>query len=61
MMPRKHKGFWLDLLTKIGAPMFAATLVGCLLREEVRLMHVVLMGSGVALIYLGHRMEHHAG
>ena len=60
MMPRKHRGFSLDLLTKIGAPVFAATLVACLLREEVRLIHVVLMGSGLALIYLGHRLEHHA-
>ena len=59
-MPRKHRGFWLDLLTKIGAPVFAATLVGCLLKEEVRLIHIVLLGSGLALIFLGHRLEHHA-
>ncbi len=60
MMPRKHRGFWLDLLTKVGVPVFAGTLVACLLREEVRLIHVILMGSGLALIYLGHRLEHHA-
>lgn len=58
-MPRRHKSFWLDLLTKIGAPVFAATLVGCILRDEVRLVHIVLMAFSVALIYFGHRSEHH--
>ncbi len=60
MMAHKHRRFWLDLGAKIGAPMFVATLVACLLREEMRLIHVVLMGSGLALIYFGHRLEYHA-
>jgi hypothetical protein len=59
--PRKHKGFWFDLLTKIGVPIFAATLVGCLLQGEVHLIHVVLLVTGLALVFVGHRLEHHAG
>jgi hypothetical protein len=59
-MPRKHRGFGLDLLTKIGVPVFAATLVGCLLQGEARVIHFVLLGVGLALIYLGHRLEYHA-
>ncbi|MFT7619626.1 MAG: hypothetical protein ACI97A_003282 [Planctomycetota bacterium] len=59
-MSTRHRGFWLDLLSKIGVPIFSATLVGCILKDEVRLLHYVLMGIGLALIYLAHRLEHHA-
>ena len=58
-MPRKHRGFWLDLLSKIGAPIFAATLVGCILKDEVSIVHGVLMTFGLALVYLTHRRDHH--
>ena len=29
-----HKNFWMDFLGRIGAPIFAATLVGCLYRNK---------------------------
>ncbi|MHC5113119.1 MAG: hypothetical protein ACYTGP_01665 [Planctomycetota bacterium] len=58
-MPRRHRAFWLDLLTKIGVPVFAATLVGCLLTGEFELVHAVLLATGLALIFLGHRVEYH--
>ena len=58
-MSKKHRGFWLDLLTKIGVPLFAASLVGCLLKNELHLIHVILMTIGIALVYIGHRLEYH--
>ncbi len=60
MMAHKHRLFWVDMLTKTGTPIFAATLVGCLLQEELRLIHIVLMGIGIAFICIGHRLEYHA-
>ena len=47
------------MISKVGAPVFAATLVACLLKEQVQLIHIILMSSGLALIYLGHRMDYH--
>ena len=47
------------MLSKLGAPVFAATLVGCLLKEEVQLIHIILMSTGVALMYIGHRRDYH--
>jgi hypothetical protein len=59
-MTHRHRNFWLDLLVKIGVPIFAATLVGCLLKGEFEWIHGILLGVGLALIYVGHRFEHHA-
>ena len=47
------------MLSKVGAPVFAATLVACLLKEKVQLIHIILMSTGLALIYLGHRLDYH--
>ena len=58
-MPHKHRVFVVDMLAKIGTPVFAGTLVGCLLREEVELLHIILLCTGVALMYLAHRFEFH--
>ena len=58
-MAHKHRVFVVDMLAKIGTPVFAATLVGCLLKDEVRVVHIVLMSVGLALMYLGHRLEYH--
>ncbi|MFT7541830.1 MAG: hypothetical protein ACI9HE_003564 [Planctomycetota bacterium] len=59
-MQKRHRGFWLDLLSKIGAPVIAATLVGCILKEEVKWQHMALLLTGLALVYLGHRLDHHS-
>ena len=58
-MSRRHRGFWPDMLSKVGTPVFAATLVACLLKEEVQLIHIILMSTGLALMYLGHRLDYH--
>ncbi|MEM7307315.1 MAG: hypothetical protein AAF682_11625 [Planctomycetota bacterium] len=60
-MAKEHQSFLLELLMKIGAPIFAGTLVGCILREEVRLSHALLLAVGLGLVYFGHRVEHHRG
>lgn len=46
-------------MAKIGAPIFAGTLVGCIVKGEVRAPHLVLLVVGMLFIYLGHRFEHH--
>lgn len=51
----KH-GFWLHFLGKIGAPVFSATLVGCLLTEHLGWLHSVLLWVGLVLIFVEHRM-----
>lgn len=56
-MSPKMGAFWVGTLAKIGPPIFAATLVGCLLKGQVQPIHGVLMAVGFALIYLGHRLE----
>ena len=58
-MPRKHRNFWIDFLAKVGVPIFAASLVGCLLADRFEVIHGILMGVGLALIYLSHRLEYH--
>ena len=59
-MPRDHRGFWIDLMSKIGPPIFAAALVGCVLEGALRPVHFALIGTGFALIFLGHRADYHA-
>ncbi len=58
-MARDHQSFWFELSGKLGPPVFAATLVGCLLSGRLALAHLVLMAAGLALIALGHWGEHH--
>ncbi|MDJ0787313.1 MAG: hypothetical protein QNK05_10940 [Myxococcota bacterium] len=52
-------GFWWEFLGKIGAPIFAATLVACLLSGEFAVEHGVLMLAGVSMIGLCHWRTHH--
>ena len=49
-----HPRFWLDLTGRIGPPIFAATLVGCLLQERLEASHIALMGIGLVLIVVSH-------
>jgi len=54
--------FWPDLVGRIGAPTFAASLVGCLLAWEMSLTHVVLIAFGLACIVFDHWYRfHHRG
>ena len=56
-----HRGFWLDLASKLGAPIFAGTLVACLLQREFDPVHLALLGLGLALIAGSHWQEFHRG
>ena len=58
-MAHMHRAFVVDMLAKIGVPVFAGTLVGCVLEDDVRVIHIVLLSVGAALMYLGHRLEYH--
>ena len=46
-------GFWWELVGKVGAPIFAATLVACLLSGKFNLLHRILMATGVVMMGLG--------
>jgi len=54
-----HLPFWKDMAHKIGAPMFAGTIVGCTLAGKVELVHGVLLAIGAALIFSSHRHAYH--
>lgn len=53
-MANEYPSFWLDLAGKIGPPIVAATLVACLLAGKFELLHGVLLGGGVLLIWLSY-------
>ena len=50
-------GFWSDLAAKLGPPIFAATLVACLLDRTVDPLHGILLVAGIALIGVGTRFR----
>ena len=52
------KSFFWDLVGALGAPILAGTLVACLLEQRLALLHVALMGGGLAFMVLGHWHEH---
>jgi len=54
-----HKNFWMDFLGRIGAPIFAATLVGCLLSEQVTYIHGLLLLIGITFMGISHWYEYH--
>ena len=61
-MQSEHVNFLFDLCGRVGAPIFSATLVACLLSRRFELAHGVLLGVGFALIILEHwRVHHHRG
>lgn len=52
-------GFWWELLGRVGAPIFAATLVACLLGGRFDPLHGLLMAAGLGLMALDHWHHHH--
>lgn len=52
--PHTHTSFWFDLAGKVGPPIFAASLVACLLSGEFESIHAILIGAGLALIGANH-------
>ena len=55
----EHTAFLWEFVGKVGAPMFAATLVACLLSEDVTLVHGGLMVAGLGMMGACHWREHH--
>ena len=41
-----HQPFWRGFATRIGPPVFAATLVACLLTREFNPLHIGLLAIG---------------
>ena len=60
-MNRSHYSFWMDFLGKIGAPIFAATLVGCLLTKQFTTIHGLLLLIGIIFMGISHWHEYHQG
>ena len=58
-MALKHKKFWIDFSGRVGPPIFAATLVGCLLSLKIEWIHIVLLIIGLGLIGINHWYEYH--
>ena len=52
-------GFWWEFVGKVGAPIFAATLVAALLSDGFVTLHGVLMGAGLGMMGLCHWRTHH--
>jgi len=59
MTEHSHVPFWKDMAHKIGAPVFAGTLVGCTLAGKVEPLHWVLLAVGMLLIFSSHRHAYH--
>ena len=58
MMHRQHMALWIDFAGKIGPPVFAATLVACLL-GGADLLHIVLIAAGLLMMLLDHWYSFH--
>ena len=54
-----HIYFWREFAGKVGAPIFAATLVAWLLSGEFAPLHVILMVTGIGMMGLSHWQEYH--
>lgn len=58
-MPHLHRSFVVDMLGRIGTPIFCATLVGCLLQNTLEVIHGIMLAVGLGLMYVSHRLEYH--
>ena len=58
-LPVDHINFWWDFAGKVGAPIFAATLVACLLSSKLSFHHGLLVMTGLVMMGLAHWREHH--
>lgn len=55
----EHINFWREFVGKVGAPIFAATLVACLLSDNFESLHIILLLVGLGMMVISHRQEHH--
>ena len=51
--------FWWELVGKVGAPIFSATLVVCLLSGEFAISHGVLLAVGFSMMAVCHWRSQH--
>ena len=56
---KRDPGFWLELCGRLGPPVFAGTMVACLLSSKFQTTHGILMGIGFALIVISHFKTYH--
>ncbi|MEM7351397.1 MAG: hypothetical protein AAF657_11360 [Acidobacteriota bacterium] len=56
-----HPRFWIELMGKLGPPICAATVVGCILAGSFDKVHGVLTAVGVGMIAIEHWYSHHHG
>lgn len=57
----EHTGFAWEFVGKVGAPIFAATLVACLLSGRFEPLHGALMALGLGMMAICHWRGHHRG
>ena len=55
-----HVRFWWEFIGKLGAPIFAATLVASLLSGKVVLIHGILLLVGLGMMVLSHWHDFHS-
>jgi hypothetical protein len=55
----EHTGFWWEFMGKVGPPMFAATLVACLLSGRWELSHGLLLAVAIAMMGADHARVYH--
>ena len=55
----EHQRFWIELMGKLGPPICAATLVGCILAGSFEGVHLLLTAAGVGMIAIDHWSSHH--
>jgi len=54
-----HINFWREFVGKVGAPIFAATIVAGLLAGEFTVLHGILVVTGLGMMVLSHAREYH--
>ena len=58
-MEHDHTSFIIDLIGRLGPPVFAATMVACLLAGRMQPSHLILMGIGILFIGIHHWYSFH--
>ena len=53
-----HTNYWLDLVSKVGALIFAAALVAGLLSREFGPLHGILMATGLGMMVVWYWRQH---
>ncbi len=54
-----HINFWWEFAGKVGAPIFAATIVASLTSGKFYVLHGTLVVIGLVMMWLSHWREYH--